>query len=158
MALPTRRLQTLAAILEQPAEFPPTAWLCAPPEVGRWLPDSPAAVVLTAAAGAPVPAPPGMRRILFMDEVQLLMERLLRQVPGASPMLRVQVLSRYREHAEFPALTAQPDTLAYYLADAVRHGTLEPADALNHLLRYFSHFTLEAAQHILAKAFLRQGE
>lgn len=148
-----RRLQTLERILHAPEAFPPTAWLCAPPEVAQWVPESQAAVVLTAVAGQPVPAPFGLVRTLFMDEVQLLMERLLRQVPGASPWLRVQILSRYHEYDEFPALTGQPDTLAYYLADAVRTGGITPAEALAHFRRHFSHFTLEAAQHIMAKAF-----
>ncbi|WP_460614202.1 hypothetical protein [Hymenobacter seoulensis] len=149
-----RRMQTLARILSAPEVFPGTAWLCAPPEVERWVPETPAAVLLTAVAGQPVPAPHGLVRTLFMDEVQLLMERLVRQVPGASPWLRVQMLSRYHQHDEFPALTGQPDTLAYYLVDAVRAGSLTPPEALAQLRRYFSHFTLEAAQRILAKAFL----
>ncbi|GGG55972.1 hypothetical protein [Hymenobacter glacieicola] len=148
-----RRLQTLERILRAPEAFPPTAWLCAPPDTTRWAPESPAAVLLTAVAGQAVPAPHGLARTMFMDEVQLLMDRLLRQVPGATSGLRVQILSRYKDHHEFPALTGQPDTLALYLAEAVRAGGLTPPEALNHFRRHFSHFTLEAAKHIMAKAF-----
>ncbi|GAB2768130.1 hypothetical protein HNQ93_000120 [Hymenobacter luteus] len=149
-----RRLQTLERILRAPEAFPPTAWLCAPPNATRWEPETTAAVLLTAVAGQPVPAPPGLVRTMFMDEVQLLMERLLRQVPGATPSLRVSILSRYKDHHEFPALTGQPETLAFYLADAVKAGGLSAPEALAHFQRYFSHFTLEAAKHIMAKAFL----
>lgn len=149
-----RRLQTLERILLAPEAFPPTAWLCAPPNSTRWAPETTAAVLLTAVAGQAVPTPPGLVRTMFMDEVQLLMERLLRQVPGATPSLRVSILSRYKDYHEFPALTGQPDTLAFYLADAVKAGGLSAPDALVHFRRYFSHFTLEAAKHIMAKAFL----
>ncbi|MBX0290736.1 hypothetical protein K3G63_09825 [Hymenobacter sp. HSC-4F20] len=149
-----RRLQTLERILSAPEAFPPTAWLCAPAEAARWAPETPAAVLLTAVAGQAVLAPHGLVRTMFMDEVQLLMERLLRQVPGATAELRVSILSRYKDHHEFPALTGQPETLAFYLADAVRAGGLTPPDALAHFRRHFSHFTLEAAKHIMAKAFL----
>lgn len=148
-------MQTLAAVLQTPAQFPATAWLCAPPDAARWEPRSPAAVLLTAAAGQPVPAPPGLVRTLFLDEVQLLMDRLLRQVPGATSELRVETLRRYRQEAEFPALTADPELLARHLVEAVRYGTLPPAEALAHFRRCFSHFTREAAQHILATAFLK---
>ena len=150
-----RRLQTLGRLLTQPAGFPPTAWLCAPPDVARWQPDMPAAVLLVSAAGQPVPTPPGLVRTLFMDEVQLVMERLLTQVPGAPAQLRVDILARYKTHHEFPALTSHPDTLADHLAAAVRAGGLKPAAALEQLLRYFSHFTQEAAERILAQAYLR---
>lgn len=148
-------MQTLAAVLQTPEQFPGTAWLCAPPDAARWEPRSPAAVLLTAAAGQPVPTPPGLVRTLFLDEVQLLMERLLRQVPGATPELRVETLRRYKQEAEFPALTADPELLAQHLVEAVRYGTLPPPEALAHFRRCFSHFTREAAQHILAKAFLK---
>ncbi|SHK93974.1 hypothetical protein [Hymenobacter psychrotolerans] len=150
-----RRLQTLGRLLTQPAGFPPTAWLCAPPDVSRWQPDMPAAVLLVAAAGQPVPTPPGLVRTLFMDEVQLVMERLVAQVPGAPAALRVSILARYKTHYEFPALTSHPDTLADHLAEAVRAGGLTPAAALAQLQRYFAHFTPDAAERILAQAFLR---
>ncbi|MET4106440.1 hypothetical protein [Hymenobacter sp. UYP22] len=148
-------MQTLASVLQTPEQFPATAWLCAPPEPDRWEPRSPAAVLLTAAAGQPVPTPPGLIRTLFLDEVQLLMEQLLRQVPGAIPGLRVEVLRRYCQEHEFPALTSQPDELARHLVEAVRAGSLPPPEALAHFRRCFSHFTREAAQHILATAFLK---
>ncbi len=148
-------MQTLAAVLQMPEQFPATAWLCAPPNVAGWEPRSSAAVVLTAAAGQAVPAPPGLVRTLFLDEVQLLMARLLRQVPGATPELRVETLRRYKQEAEFPALTADPELLARHLVEAVRAGTLPPPEALAQFRRCFSHFTLEAAQHILATAFLK---
>ncbi|WBA40158.1 hypothetical protein [Hymenobacter canadensis] len=150
-----RRLQTLGRLLAQPEGFPPTAWLCAPPDARRWQPDMPAAVLLVAAAGQLVPAPPGLVRTLFMDEVQLVMERLLTQVPGASPELRVNILASYKLQHEFPALTGHPDQLADHLADAVRAGGLSPAAALAHLRRYFGHFTAEAAERIMAQAFRR---
>ncbi|RSK47745.1 hypothetical protein [Hymenobacter rigui] len=148
-------MQTLAAVLEASEQFPATAWLCAPPDAVRWEPRSPAAVLLTAAAGQPVPAPPGLVRVLFLDEVQLLMERLLRQVPGAVPELRIETLRRYKLEAEFPALTSDPELLARHLVEAVRYGALPPPEALAHFRRCFSHFTREAAQHILATAFLK---
>jgi hypothetical protein len=115
----------------------------------------PAAVLLVAAAGQLVPTPPGLVRTLFMDEVQLVMERLLTQVPGASPELRVDILASYKLQHEFPALTGHPDTLADHLADAVRSGGLSRAAALAHLVKYFSHFTPEAASHIMAQAYRR---
>jgi hypothetical protein len=115
----------------------------------------PAAVLLVSAAGQPVPTPPGLVRTLFMDEVQLVMERLLTQVPGAPAALRVGVLARYKTHHEFPALTSHPDTLADHLAEAVRAGDLSAPAALAQLLRYFSHFTQEAAERIMAQAYLR---
>ena len=152
---PERRLQTLATVLQAPEGFPATAWLCAPPRLMGWKPESPAAVLLTAAPGQTVPSPPGLVRTLFMDEVQLLMDRLLLQVPGATAALRVQVLHRYKNHDEFPALTSQPDELALHLAGAVRAGSLPAHQALAHFQRYFSHFTLEAARHILTQAMLR---
>ncbi len=156
MLLPEeRRLQTLAAVLWAPEKFPPTAWLCTPPQLLGWEPGSPAAVLLTAAPGQAVPCPPGLVRLLFMDEVQLLMERLLRQVPGATAELRVQVLLRYKSHHEFPALTSNPDELAGHLAAAVRAGSLPAPEALAHFQRCFSHFTLEAVRHMLAQAMLR---
>lgn len=150
-----RRLQTLGRLLANPEAFPPTAWLCAPPNVQHWQPDMPAAVLLVAAAGQTVPAPPGLARILFMDEVQLVMERLLAQVPGAPDWLRVDILGRYKSYHEFPALTGHPDTLADYLAAAVQAGGLSTAAALAQLQRYFSHFTRDAAERILAQAFRR---
>lgn len=150
-----RRLQTLGRLLLQSDGFPPTAWLCAPPEASRWHPDMPAAVLVVAAAGQPVPAPPGLVRTLFMDEVQLVMARLLAQVPGAPAWLRVEVLARYKAHHEFPALTAHPDTLAEYLAEAVRGGGLSAPAALAHLRKYFAHFTPEAAERIMAQAYRR---
>ncbi|MBT9391585.1 hypothetical protein KLP40_00305 [Hymenobacter sp. NST-14] len=150
-----RRLQTLAAVLQAPETFPATAWLCAPPALIPWQPESPAAVLLTAVPGQRVPCPPGLVRTLFMDEVQLLISRLLLQVPGATAALRVQVLHRYKYHDEFPALTSQPDELALHLAGAVRAGSLPAHQALAHFRRYFSHFTLEAARHILTQAMLR---
>ena len=150
-----RRLQTLGRLLNQPESFPPTAWLCAPPDVSRWHPDMPAAVLLVAAAGQAVPTPPGLVRTLFMDEVQLVMERLLAQIPGAPATLRVEILARYKTHHEFPALTSHPDTLADHLAEAVQAGGLSAPAALAHLRKYFSHFTPEAAERILAQAFRR---
>ena len=151
-------MQTLAAVLQTPEQFPSTAWLCAPPDAHRWHPEMPAAVLLVAAVGQAVPAPPGLVRTLFMDEVQLVMERLLAQVPGASAGLRVSILSRYKTDHEFPALTGHPDTLADYLAEAVRGGGLSADDALHQLLRYFSHFTPEAAARIMAQAYRRLRE
>jgi len=148
-------MQTLAAVLQVPEQFPPTAWLCAPPDVRGWQPDMPAAVLLVAAAGQPVPTPHGLVRTLFMDEVQLVMERLLAQVPGAPAWLRVNILVRYKTHHEFPALTGHPDTLAEYLAEAVQAGGLSLPGAVTQLLRYFSHFTPEAAERIMAQAFRR---
>ncbi|SDX94384.1 hypothetical protein SAMN04488069_104224 [Hymenobacter psychrophilus] len=153
--LPERRLQTLAAVLEDPQRFPATAWLCAPPLLLGWAPESLAAVLLTAAPGQTVPCPPGLARVLFMDEVQLLMERLTRQVPGATAELRVQVLHRYKTQHEFPSLTSHPDELAGHLAAAVKAGSLLAPAALVHFQKCFSHFTLEAARHILAQAMLR---
>ncbi|TGD78870.1 hypothetical protein [Hymenobacter wooponensis] len=153
--MPERRLLTLAAILQASEAYPPTAWLCAPRPVAQWQADSPAAVLLVAQPGQTVPPPPGLARTLFMDEVQLLMKRLLEQVPGAPTWLRIQILSRYKEHAEFPALTAYPDTLADYLAEAVHDGGLSAIEALEHLRRYFAHFTLEAAQRIMTQAYNR---
>lgn len=150
-----RRLQTLGRLLASPESFPPTAWLCAPPDVHRWQPAMPAAVLLVAAAGQAVPAPPGLVRTLFMDEVQLVMERLLTQVPGAPDWLRVDILARYKTAHEFPALTGHPDTLADYLAEAVHAGGLSAPAALAHLLKYFSHFTPEAAARIMAHAYRR---
>jgi hypothetical protein len=150
-----RRLQTLGRLLAQPEGFPPTAWLCAPPDVARWQPDMPAAVLLVAAAGQPVPTPHGLVRTLFMDEVQLVMERLLAQVPAATVQLRVDILARYKTHHEFPALTSHPDTLADHLAEAVRAGGLTASAALAQLAKYFSHFTPEAAERIMAQAFRR---
>ena len=150
-----RRLQTLGRLLTQPAGFPSTAWLCAPPDVTHWQPDMPAAVLLVSAAEQPIPTPPGLVRTLFMDEVQLVMERLLTQVPGAPAVLRVGVLARYKTHHEFPALTSHPDTLADHLAEAVRAGGLSAPAALAQLLRYFSHFTQEAAERIMGHAYRR---
>lgn len=150
-----RRLQTLAAVLADAQRFPATAWLCAPPLLLGWAPESAAAVLLTASPGQTVPCPPGLARALFMDEVQLLMERLERQVPGATAELRVQTLYRYKVHHEFPALTSHPDELAGHLAAAVKAGALPAAAALAHFQKCFSHFTLEAARHILAQAMLR---
>lgn len=155
VSLPEQRMQTLGAVLHQVGVFPTTAWLCAPALVSAWQPATPAAVVLTAVAGQAVPAPHGLVRCLFLDEVQLLMDRLLRQVPGATPELRVETLRRYKQEADFPALTADPELLARHLVEAVRYGTLPPPEALTHFRRCFSHFTREAAQHILAKAFLK---
>lgn len=150
-----RRLQTLGRLLAAPEAFPPTAWLCAPPNVQHWQPAMPAAVLLVAAAGQAVPTPPGLVRTLFMDEVQLVMERLLAQVPGAPDWLRVDILGRYKTDHEFPALTGHPDTLAEYLAAAVQAGGLTQTAALTHLLKYFSHFSREAAERIMAQAYRR---
>ncbi|WP_055562393.1 hypothetical protein [Hymenobacter sp. AT01-02] len=147
-----RRFQTLGSLLAAPESFPATAWLCAPAAVAQWQATTPAAVLLVAAAGQAVPAPTGLARILFMDEVQLVMRRLLEQVPGAPDWLRVEILARYKTEHEFPALTGHPDILADYLAEAVRGGGLSASAALAHLQRYFSHFTREAAERIMAQA------